>query len=524
MKNLLLSIAFSSFSFSVFSQEVNFSQDIAPIIYNHCTTCHRPGEIGPFSLTNYEQVKAWAPMIQYVTSIKYMPPWKPDPSYQNYQRENYLTEAEIQKISAWVAQGTPRGNPALEPALPVFPTGSQIGTPDLVVSFKQSYVHKGNNQDEYRYFVIPTGLTEAKDLIGLELRPGNKAIVHHALVWADTTGEAKAIDDRTPEYGYEQGANSALSTINGQLPGYVPGMRPVIYANDMAQRLPAGSDLKIQMHFAPTPIDQKDSTTINLFFAKRPATRFVKSKVMVPLPGTLINGPFIIPANQVKEFHGTYKFTEDVSLLNISPHMHKLGQRWEVFAIKPNNDTVQLIKIDEWDFNWQGTYSFKKPFILPKNTIIHAYAKYDNTVNNPVNPNNPPKTISWGENTSDEMYYLPFSWVSYQPGDENIVFENQTTTVEETEFQSIKSELYPIAPNPAFDKIKIGFTLAEAGKVTLQVYDLNGRVIKTIFTNQFHFPGLHTADLDVSKQAAGAYVVTLNVEGKQYSQKLLVSK
>lgn len=524
MKKLLLSLLLFCFCTSVFSQEVNFSQDIASIIYNHCTTCHRPGEIAPFSLTNYEQVKAWAPMIQYVTSIKYMPPWKPDPSYQTYQRENYLTEEEIQKISTWVTQGTPQGNPALEPPLPVFSTGSQVGTPDLVLSFKQAYLHKGNNQDEYRYFVIPTSLTEDKDLIGLELRPGNKAIVHHALVWEDTTGTSQAADNQTPEYGYESGRNDAFSSLNGQLPGYVPGMRPVIYTNDVAQKLRAGADLKIQVHYAPSPIDQQDSTTVNLFFAKRPATRFVKSKVMVPLPGTLTNGPFIIPANQVKEFHGTYRFTEDVSLLNISPHMHKLGQRWEVFAIKPNKDTIKLIKINEWDFNWQGTYSFKKPIILPKGTIVHAYAKYDNTVNNPVNPNNPPKTISWGENTSDEMYYLPFSWVTYQSGDENIVFENQTTAVKEAEFQSIINELYPIAPNPAIDKVKVGFTLSEAANATLQVYDVNGKLLNTIFANQFHFPGLHTADLDVSKQAVGVYIVTLNVNGKQYSQKLLVNK
>lgn len=523
MKNLLVIIIFSCFSFSIFSQEVNFSEDIAPIIYNHCTNCHRSGEIAPFPLTNYTQVKSWAPMIRYVTSIKYMPPWKPDHTYQNYQRENYLTEADIQKIADWVTQGTPQGNPALEPPLPVFPTGSQIGTPDLVLSFKQSYVHKGNNQDEYRYFVLPTGLTQAKDLVALEIRPGNKAIVHHALAWADTTGSARAADAQTPEYGYDDGSNNVLSTLNGQLPGYVPGMRPSIYTNDIAQRLPAGADLKIQLHYAPSPIDQKDSTTVNLFFAKRPATRFVKGTVMLPLPGTLLNGPFVIPANQTREFHGTYTFSEEVSLLNVTPHMHKLGQWWKVYAVKPNKDTINLIKINEWDFNWQGTYSFKKPIILPKGTVVHAFAKYDNTVNNPENPNNPPRRISWGERTSDEMYYLPLTWVSYQPGDENLVLDNQATATEPV-LHSIQNELYPIAPNPAIDKVKVGFTLVESGKATLQIFAVNGRLIKTIFANQFHFPGLHTVEVDVSKQATGTYIVTLIVNEKQYSQKLLVNR
>ncbi len=525
MKKIIHLILFGCFAFHASSQEVNFSEHIAPIIYNHCTTCHRQGEVAPFPLTNYTQVKSWAPMIQYVTNIKYMPPWKPDHTYQNYQRENYLTEAEIQKIADWVAKGTPQGNPDLEPPLPIFPTGSQIGTPDLVLSFKEAYVHKGNNQDEYRYFVLPTGLTQAKDLVALEIRPGNKSIVHHALVSSDTTGTARAADARTPAYGYEYGDdnNSTLTALSIQLPGYVPGMQPLVYSNDIAQRMPAGADLKIQMHYAPSPIDQKDSTTINLFFAKRPATRFIKGTIMVPLPSTLVNGPFIILANQVKEFHGIYTFLEDVSLLNITPHMHKLGQWWKVYAVKPNKDTVNLIQINEWDFNWQGTYSFKKPIMLPVGTVVHAFAKYDNTVNNPTNPNNPPKFVSWGERTSDEMYYLPLAWVSYQPGDENIVFENQTTATK-AEFQSIQNQLYPIAPNPATDKVKIGYTLVVGEKVTLQLYDINGRVIKTIVANQFHLPGLHAAELDVSKQAAGVYIVTLDVNGKQYSQKLLVSK
>jgi hypothetical protein len=524
MKKLLLFITICCWLNNGIAQEVNFSEHIAPIIYNHCTTCHRPGEIAPFPLTNYEQVKAWAPMIAYVTGIKYMPPWKPDPNYQTYQRENYLTDAEIKQIADWVAQGTKRGNTALEPPLPVFPTGSQVGTPDLVLSFRESYLHKGTNQDVYRFFVLPTGLTEDKDLIALEVRPGNNAIVHHALVWEDTTGTSRAADEQTPEYGYETVRGNSLNALNSQLPGYVPGMRPMVFSHGIAQRLHAGADLRLQVHYAPTPVDERDSTTVNLFFARQPATRFLKSKVMIPFFGTLTNGPFVIPANQVREFHGTYQFTEDASLLNISPHMHKLGQRWEVFAIKPNKDTVKLIKINEWDFNWQGSYSFKKPIILPKGTVVHAFAKYDNTVNNPVNPNNPPKLITWGENTSDEMFYLPFSWVSYQPGDENLVFENPTTSTENPTIYSIQNELYPIAPNPATQQVKIGFTLASGGKATLHLFDVNGRLVNAVFTDRLYAPGLHTVEMDVSQQASGVYMAVLTIAGQQHIQKLVITK
>ncbi len=523
MKQIFLSLVFVIAISSAFTQEITYSEHIAPIIYNHCTNCHRAGEIGPFALTNYEQARAWAPMIRYVTSIKYMPPWKPDPAYRNYQAENYLTDSQIQLIAKWVDQGAPRGNPALEPPLPVFPTGSQVGVPDLVLSFREAYVHKGVNRDVYRYFVLPTGLTEDKDLVALEIRPGNKAIVHHALVWQDTTGEARAADARTPEYGYDAFGNNSSTNLNGQLPGYVPGMRPTIYTHGVAQRLHAGADLKIQMHYAPSPIDQKDSTTVNLFFAKQPATRFIKSKVMVPTPGTLTNGPFIIPPNQVRTFHGVYTFNEDVSLLNISPHMHLLGQFWEVFAIKPNRDTVNLIRINEWDFNWQGTYSFKVPIILPRGTVLHAYARYDNTLNNPLNPNNPPRWVSWGEKTSDEMFYLPFSWVSYRPGDENIRFDDRTTS-EENVFRTVKDALYPITPNPAQDAVRIGYTLADSGAVTLRIYDLLGRVVQTFFDRQFHFPGLHTSELNVATLQLGVYAVVLTVHGRQYAEKLVIHR
>lgn len=172
-----------------------------------------------------------------------------------------------------------------------------MGTPDLTVSFKQNYVHKGNNYDEYRYFVIPTNLAEDKDLVALEMRPGNPKIVHHTLFWVDNTGKAREEDAKTPEYGF---TNGGFITNNPQLPGYVPGQKPNIFTKSMAQKLPKGSDLVLQMHYAPTSIDETDSSVVNLFFAKEPAKRNVFSKIM--LPTDLVNGPFIIPANQSKNF------------------------------------------------------------------------------------------------------------------------------------------------------------------------------------------------------------------------------
>lgn len=496
-----------------------FSQHVAAIIFTHCTSCHRSGEIAPFALTNYSEVSAWGPMIRYVTNIRYMPPWKPDQTYQHYQKENLLSDGEIETIRKWVDGGMPQGDPQLTPPPPVFPSGSQIGQPDLVLHFAQSYKHVGNNKDEYRYFVIPTGLTQNKDLVSLEVRPGNKSIVHHTLVWQDTTGQAAADDAATPEYGYAVG-NANATALDGQLPSYVPGIKPQLFTNGIAYRLKAGSDLKLQMHYAPKPTDEWDSTTINLFFAQQPASRYLQSFVMVPVAPYIQNGPFIIAPNQVKKFYGKITLPQDVSMVGIAPHMHKLGQDWLVYAIKPGGDTVKLIRINDWDFNWQGAFYFRSLIHLPAGTSIHAYATYDNTTSNVNNPNNPPKMVTWGENTSDEMFYLPLLYLAYKPGDENIVFENPTAAA--NSYYSVSNKLYPVAPNPAGGKISIGFTLSEGSRLGLRLYNMSGQAVRTFIPNSYFLPGLHSETYDVSDLPTGTYTIRLEGENIRQEQKLTV--
>ncbi len=253
---LRLSLLIAGFflSFQAHTQ-VTFTKNIAPIIYKNCSVCHRSGEIGPMSLSNYEEVKNWAETIQYVTSIRYMPPWKPDPEYSQFLGENYLTDLEIQQISDWVENGKIRGDLDDEPDFPDFPTGSQLGQADLVLEMEQSYLHKGNGRDEYRYFVIPTELTEDKVLKALEMRPGNKKIVHHALFFEDISGKAALNDAATPEYGFNgfggfAGQNTEDILSQKQFPGYVPGQKARFYPDGLGQTLQAGSDLVVQVHYA----------------------------------------------------------------------------------------------------------------------------------------------------------------------------------------------------------------------------------------------------------------------------------
>lgn len=522
MKKILFVLLFFLLFFGSFAQFVNYSEHIAPIIYNHCTSCHRPGEIAPFSLTSYSEVSSWAGMIKFVTQSKSMPPWKPDPNYKDFRKENYLTQQEIDLISQWVNDGAPQGNPQLEPPLPQFPTGSQIGTPDLVLSFAKSHKVQGNNRDEYRYFVIPTGLTTNKKLVALEIRPGNSRVVHHTLVWQDTTGQAAASDAATPEYGYSGAGGTA--NFGTQLPGYVPGQKPILYSNGMAQTLFAGADLVLQMHYAPSSVIESDSTTINLFFADGPAPREVLNYIMTPLGNTLTNGPFVIQPNQVKTFHGKFTSPIKISLLGIAPHSHLLGKDWKAFAVTPTSDTIKFISIPEWDFNWQGSYYYKSPVVIPAGSVLHAFGTYDNTTNNPFNPSNPPISVSWGEGTSDEMFYLPFIYTRYQQGDENIIFEDITTSIDDNEIFLLDNTLYPIVPNPSSDHVKVGFTLGQKSNVSISVFSLDGKKVMDVVNGNLYFEGMHTMELNTSKLSAGIYSIVMNAGGKRQSHKFVVSR
>lgn len=498
----------------------NFADNIAELIYTKCGNCHRPGEIGPFPLTNYLEVKNRANLIKHVTESRYMPPWKPDPHYQNYQNENYLSLEEIDLIGRWVNNGSPQGDPLKEPAFPNFPSGSQVGTPDLIVSFAQSYTHKGNNRDEYRYFVLPTNLTEDKDLVALEMRPGNKQAVHHTLFWADDTGMAKAEDDKTPEYGFSGGG--AAGFLGDQLPGYVPGQKPNIFPEGMSQKIKKGSDLVLQMHYAPSAKDEQDSSVVNLFFSKKPAKRQVYNKIM--LPTNLVNGPFIMPPQSVTTFHGVYKLPIDVSLLGIWPHCHLLGKSWEVYAKLPNGEQIPLIKIDDWDFNWQGGYYFQKLIVLPRGSEVHAFASYDNSDNNPVNPNNPPKTVSWGEGTADEMYYLPLSYVLYQPGDEDLVLDSDDIEGNGGLSKSLINQILGIFPNPATDKIQLPFVINSDQKIEINILNSDGSKISNLLSMKTYIQGQHLIPLKLPELKSGLYLIELKSSSWALTEKLIIHK
>ncbi len=507
--NLILTLVIATFSLS--QAQVTYSEHIAPIIYKNCTSCHRQGEIGPMPFTNYNEVMAWAGMIQYTTEIKYMPPWQPDKTFSTFVGEKGLTDAEIQLIKDWVAAGTPQGDPALEPPLPVFPSGSQLGSPDLVLEMSEDYFIEGNNTDDYRVFVLPTGLTQDREIAAIEFRPGNSKAVHHALIAYETNGAGAAMDAQTPEYGFESFGSFGVPT-QGTFTGYTPGIQPLMYPEGVGITLPAGADLLVQVHYAPLPTDETDRSRVNIFF--KDPTDTITREVQRPriTPFNLDGGfaSFRIPPDTIIDFHGTWDVVDDISFISIYPHMHYLGKFWELFAVTPTNDTINIIRINQWDFNWQGAYTFDRMKKIPAGSVVHVNASYDNTANNPYNPSNPPVMVTWGEGTKDEMYLVGTEWVEYRAGDENIVIGGNVSTGLENVSIDLADKLYLPYPNPSSNKVSLNFYLKNGQPISIVLIDAKGSVAKSIISNTLYAPGNHKIVFNVDDLPAGTYTVRLN--------------
>ncbi|MEO1261879.1 MAG: T9SS type A sorting domain-containing protein [Bacteroidota bacterium] len=515
--------------------QVNFSEHIAPIIYENCTSCHRQGEVGPMSLASYEEVSSWAPMIEYVTAIKYMPPFPPDVNYSHFLYEKSLTDEQIQMIGDWVDAGTPQGNPDLEPPLPVFPTGSQIGTPDLVLTMEEAHTVVGNNQDDYRVFVLPTGFTEDKEIAAIEFRPGNNRAVHHALIAYDVSGEAAAKDAATPEYGYYSFGDFGVDAAAYSTWGYVPGTSPLVYPEGIGEIIPAGADLLIQVHYAPLPTDETDQSSVNIFFKKTddPITREVRQASVTPfnLPGGFPD--FVIPANEEKTFVAESLYEDDswtpgidydISLISIEPHSHYLGKSYEIFAVTPQNDTINIINIPEWDFNWQGSYTFHNMKKIPANSTWHTISSYDNTDSNPANPTNPPIDVTWGEGTEDEMLLVGVYFIPYEEGDEDIDMNVlDMITSNQTAASSPNNLLHPPIPNPAKNSLTVSFTLEQREQLQLNLIDMLGRKVMVISASKIWTEGDHAIPVNVSKIKSGQYLIELKGEDYTVTQKIIIS-
>jgi uncharacterized protein (TIGR03437 family) len=406
------------------AQTPNFSEHIAPIIYNNCTKCHRPGQVAPLTLMSYDDVRQHGRTIASQTQNRYMPPWKPEPGWVAYRDERRLTPDQIALIQQWVANGMPQGDAAKAPPVPQFPDGWQLGIPDLILEMPTAFSVPADGPDIYRNFVLPTNLTEDQWIKAIELKPSARVVVHHSLFFSDTTGGARALDAKDgqpgfPGFGTIFTVGDPLSAINGGLGGWVPGSTPKFLPEGLALPLPKGSDLLLQTHFHPNGLPQTEKTVIGLYFGPAPA----RNMAQVQVPAFFgIRANISIPAGAPDyKVRGSFTLPVDVDAVGVSAHAHYLGREARLTATLPTGEVRILLWIKQWDFNWQDQYLFQDLLPLPKGTRLDGELIYDNSENNYRNPNSPPKLVHWGENSTDEMGSLILGVVPRQAADIDIL-------------------------------------------------------------------------------------------------------
>ena len=388
-----------------FNHDVTFARDIAPIVFTHCTTCHRKGEAAPFPLVTYRDVARHGRQIAAVTRSRFMPPWKPVANFGHFRGERRLSQREIALIAAWVKAGKPFGDAADLPPTPTFSSGWQLGRPDLILKMKQPYRLPAGGEDQFRQFVIPTGLLKTRLVAAVEFRPGNARVAHHASMFFDNSGTARKLDAAKPGYGYSRFGGVGF-VPSGSLGNWLPGSTPLRLPKGTGRLMPAKSDLVLQMHYRCTGKVEYDQSTVGIYFADSSARRVV-SEFQV------LNSQLKIPAGAKRyKQHAELRLPVGVTLFDAAPHMHLLGREMKVIARLPSGKSLPLIWVKDWDFNWQGQYMFRKPLWLPKGTRIQVDAWLDNSASNRLNPNSPPKTAYWGEQTDDEMPLCQFRFTT----------------------------------------------------------------------------------------------------------------
>ena len=439
MKTTVLTIALGMAAASAYAAPT-FSKDVAPILYKNCTNCHRPGEIAPMSLLTYADARPWARSIATRVANNTMPPWHADPSHGEFLNDRRLSSAEKETILAWVREGAPEGDPKDLPPQPTYAEGWMIGQPDVVLAMQEDYPIPASGTVAYQYFEVPTNFTEDRWVQAFEVRPGNRAVVHHVIVYTRNPQQAQQSRPAPasgaarpqPPFTFAEGMDIPAGQtggkelpedqrrplgpndrpqpkggVNGSVGAYVPGNGYRIYQPGTATRLRAGSMLVFQIHYTTTGKETTDRTSIGLILAKE--------KPKTELAGVVLaNGSLHIPAGEANaRVDAQLTINRDVTVWSILPHTHVRGKRWSYDAIYPDGRTETLLAVPNYDFEWQTDYIYKQPIKLPKGTKIHATAWYDNSPANKSNPD-PTKDVWWGDQTWEEMMFTGIT-VSIDP-------------------------------------------------------------------------------------------------------------
>jgi len=426
--------------FAAAPETPTFHKDVSRILQKNCQECHRPGQVAPFALMTYDQARKRSADLAHVTAEKRMPPWPAAPGYGGpFRDERVLSDAEIATIRAWAEAGAPEGDPNDAPPPRTFASDWPLGPPDLVLTMPEPYEVGASGDDEFRVFVLPTNLPEDRWIKAVDFKPGNRKVVHHVIAAVDDSGTARERDAKDPKPGYVAvGGFGQGVPVRAFLPIWTPGAKPRTAPEGAGYFLPKGADVLIQLHYHKSGKPELDATSIGLYLSDKPLPKRINTRFVFPTIPPLkvitltqkfreaqkkggrrpdltemMRDVLVIPPGEANyevkgstggSFNGS-PLQHDTYVTAVMPHMHWLGKDFTFWAVLPDGKKteVPLIKIDRWNFNWQGTYAFEKPVFLPKGSWFEMRAHFDNSAENPQNPRKPPRLVTWGDQTDDEM-------------------------------------------------------------------------------------------------------------------------
>jgi hypothetical protein len=471
MKSIITTLFIFLFCFPAIAQ-LEY-KDVAPIFFNKCTPCHRPNGGAPFSLMGYSATIPWVSLIDPAVQMGKMPPWMPDTTYTRFLHERVLTAGEKNAILNWISTGATQGDTTQAPPLPTYPPYQLNGIPSLVLQIP-TFTSNATTNDSYVCFSLPTNLTQDRILRAFEIVPGDPSIVHHVVVNVDTVGNTT--NDLSGNCFNAPGNFSIGAYAPGSPPTVFPGVAPL----KAGIRIKAGSRMVLQIHYPAGSAGMQDSTKIRLYFYPVNATGVRNMYVSTPLQ----NWSLSIPANTTASFSAQYPNSGGIplpiSIYGTFPHRHKICTKIVNYAFIPG-DTIPIIRINDWDFDWQGFYTL--PFLkkIPAGYKLFARHWYDNTSSNPHNPNNPPINVFAGTGSNDEMLFDAFQYLIYNPGDENINIGNLLAGDSllagiATPWQDPSPYSFAF-PNPFSHQVSVSFNVSRPSPVRLEVFNAHGQRI-----------------------------------------------
>jgi hypothetical protein len=382
-----------------------FSKDVAPILFKNCASCHRPGEIAPMSLLTYAQTRPWAKSIREQVATGQMPPWHATQAHGTFANDRRLSPQEKDTLLRWVDAGAPQGSEKDLPPMPIFNEGWEIGKPDVVFTMPKPYQVPDSGEIAYQYFQVPTNFTEDKWVQAIELRPGNRKVVHHILLFCSepgTKGRPVPYVSVTPKMPPQNGGPGNLIGTTA------PGTNAMILAPGNALLIKAGAVLRFQMHYTTNGQAGQDQSSVGMIFAKQPPQTEIRTNAF-------INPMFVIPPGEANlAVDSAIQFSEDTQIRGLIPHTHLRGKSWEYRMVYPDGRSEVILSIPRYDFNWQTYYVFSKPLAAPKGARLEARAHYDNSTANPFNPD-PKASVRWGDQTWEEMQYTGITFSVDKP-------------------------------------------------------------------------------------------------------------